>query len=271
MLIVSLLISSLVLASGAISAAQQRCAKAGDVTTVFEGIDVNRTPTLLKSIRRQLEVAFFLPSNQLQDKTIVANGQAALKNNHSLGVRFNPAFDNALSTLTEEIVNAQLSTAETQFKAAFGRNLQYVLFAYGTPDWALKLAEKRAIRVVQHNIDFSDSSVSPINTLDANFVDPKHQSFITLQNAHGESQWSILQQTYNAAVARSFQPVRLSTCLPPLRESGVEGQSLVVVNPAPQNPPPTQPQPLTTAASSAASLHASWLLLSVSLLGLAFI
>ena len=219
--------------------AHHRCVQPGHVTTIFDGINVNETATLLKSIKKQLEVSFFIPSPLLLDGTVVSNGQAALRNNHVVGVRFNPGYDTSLSTLTEEKVNSELAIAETHFKKAFGRDLQYVLFAYGTPEVAYKVAEKRRIRVVHYNIDFSGSNVNHVATLDANFIDPKHQSFVTLQNSYNQDQWSVLRLTHNAAVARQFQTVRLSTCLPPLRDSGVEAHAIVNNNPV---TPPNTPQ-----------------------------
>lgn len=224
--------------------AHHRCVQPGHVTTIFDGIDVTQTATMLKSIKRQLEVSFFIPSPLLLDSTVVANGQAALRNNHVLGVRFNPGYDLGLNTLTEEKVNSELAIAETHFKKAFGRDLQYVLFAYGTPEFAHKVAEKRRIRVVHYNIDFSGTNVNHVATLDANFIDPKHQSFVTLQNSYNQDQWSLLRLTHNAAVARNFQTVRLSTCLPPLRDSGVEAQAIVNNNPT-NTTPPNNPQPIS--------------------------
>lgn len=222
--------------------AHHRCAQPGHVTTIFDGLDVNNTATMLKSIKKQLEVSFFIPSPLLLDTTVIANGQAALRNGHALGLRFNPGYDLALGSLTEEKVNSELAIAETHFKKAFGRDLQYVLFAYGTPEVAYKVAEKRHIRPVLYNIDFSPANVNHIATLDANFVDPKHQSFITLQNSHNPNQWDTLRITYNAAVARNFLAVKLSTCLPPLRSAGVEAQAIVNNNPT--NTPPNNPQPI---------------------------
>lgn len=236
--------------------AHHRCVQTGHVTTIFEGMDVMKTPLLLKSIDRQLEVAFFVPSSLLLDATVIANAQAALRKNHTIGLRFNPAYDSALSTLTDDVVNAQLATAEVQFKKNFGRNLQYVLFAHGTPASAYKVAEKRFIRPVLYNVDFSQPNANYIATLDANFINPKAQSFITLQSAHTESQdgkdqWGLLRDTHNGGYARGFQSVRLSTCVPPLRESGVEVQ--VITNNNPANTPPIIPQPLTDKNSASST------------------
>jgi len=237
--------------------AHHRCVQAGHITTVFDGIDVTKTPTLLKTIDRQLEVAFFVPSTLLTDNTVLANCQAALRKNHVIGLRFDPIHDNALNALTEDVVNSKLATAEVHFKKTLGRNLQYVMFAYGTPEFAYKIAEKRFLRVVNYNIDFSQNNVNHVATLDVNFSNPKQQSFVILQSAYSPEAWETLRTAHNAGVVRGFQTVRLSTCLPPLRDAGIEVQAVANNNPA--STPPANPQAINNNnnASNMASPSAS--------------
>lgn len=221
----------------------------GAVATIFDGINVNFTPTVLKAILHQFPLAFMIPMTQLEDKAVIAHVNAGLAYKHQYGIRFSSYFDNALASLTPEIVNNLLATAEQQYKKAFNLNLQYVMFADKTPDFVLNVARARQLRPILYNVDFSTAGNDHIGKLEQILVDPGAQSYVGLLNAHNSGQTQVLLDIYNAADIIGFKAVHLSECLLPLRKA-TDSDLNHLVNP---NNPNAQPQAIVAAPDGSAA------------------
>lgn len=213
----------------------------GGVVTVFESVNINFTPTVLKAVVKQFPLAFMIPTTQLEDKAVIEKTKLAFSYNlHDFGVYFDTA---ALGALTPDIVNTLLATAEQQYFKAFNLKLQYVMFSHKTPDYILDITRARQLRPVLYNVDFSDASSDHISKLEQTLIDPSTQSYIGLLNASNSGQTQVLLDIYNSIELTGFKPVRLSECLLPLRKA---------TDSEPVNPN-VQPQPIVAGPENMAA------------------